>query len=137
MAQGDYASARSHYEECLVTMRELGNRLGIAVSLAGLGGLEVSIAGSASGVRVATAQSNATSETKVADKLKRGAKLFGSVDILLESTHMVLPSDDRLPYEHGIAIAREQLGVEEYEKAWQEGQAMSMEQTIEYALRGS
>jgi hypothetical protein len=46
-----------------------------------------------------------------------------------------LAAEDRRPYERAKARALAQLGEVEFEKAMQEGRAMSIEQAIAYALR--
>ena len=110
-SQGEYAAARSLYEESLSIKRELGDKRDIAVCLAGLGGV-------AAGMGQAL----------------RGARLLGGVEALLEAVGAVLQPEDRIPYEQGVGSARAQLGEEEFERAWQEGRAMSMEEAVEYAL---
>ena len=45
-----------------------------------------------------------------------------------------MEADARIPYDFVVSSARAQLGDEAFEKAIQEGRAMSMEQAIEYAL---
>ena len=47
---------------------------------------------------------------------------------------MTLETDDRIPYEHGIAAARARLGAEAFEIYLREGRAMSLEQAIAYGL---
>ena len=73
----------------------------------------------------------------VISELTRGTKLLGAVDALLVSIGAVLAAEDRRPYERAVEQARLLLSKDEFEKAWQEGRAMSMEQAIEYALEGS
>jgi len=41
---------------------------------------------------------------------------------------------DHVAYNRAITSACSQLGDVEFEKAWQEGRAMNMEQAIEYAF---
>jgi hypothetical protein len=67
----------------------------------------------------------------------RGAKVLVGVEGLLQNMGGVLDREDRLAYERAIASAWEQLNEDVFERAWQEGRAMSMEQAIEYALRES
>jgi hypothetical protein len=55
---------------------------------------------------------------------------------LVEIMGAVMQRDERLPYERAMASAHAVLGEEAFEKAWQEGRGMSMEQAIEYALEG-
>ncbi len=109
--QGDYTGARALHSKSLALRMDLGDKKGIAASLAGLGGVAV---------RVGDAE--------------RGTKLLGAVEMLLQSISAVLYREDRLPYERSVEQAREVLGEEEFEKAWQEGRARSMEEAVEYGL---
>ncbi len=112
--QGDYSGARALYKESLALRWELGDKWGIAACLVGLGGVAVGVG-----------------------QVERGAKLLGAVEGLLQSIGAVLDRSDRLPYERSLQQARSQLSEEEFDKAWQEGHAMSMEQAIQYALEVS
>jgi predicted ATPase/class 3 adenylate cyclase len=109
--EGDYASARALYEESLLLFRELGNKLRIAMSLAGLGRVAVNMG-----------------------RPELGARVLGAVEARLGDIDAVLDSEDRLPYERAVESARSLLEEEPFERAWQQGRAMSMEQAIKYAL---
>jgi predicted ATPase/class 3 adenylate cyclase len=111
-SQGDYATARSLQEESLALRRELEDKGGIAGSLARLGGVEVGTGG-----------------------VERGVRLLAAVQALLEEIGAVFDRGDRIPYERAIASAREELGDEVFERVWEEGRAMPMEQAIAYALQ--
>ena len=145
MARGDYASARSLYEESLAITRELGDKGGIAASLVGLAGLTVrkasAVSAEGAGGRARAGSGMATKgehrehgEEGKQGLMERGAKLLGAAEALLQSIGAVLGPGDRQIYERAIAIAREELGEEGLEAARQEGRAMSLEQAIEYAL---
>jgi tetratricopeptide (TPR) repeat protein len=112
--QGDYARARSLLEESLAIHRELGEKQAIAVSVVGLGGVAAGMG-----------------------QAERGARVLGAAGALLEAIHANLAPEDRILYEQGVAAARAQMSEEEFEKAWAEGRAMSMEQAVEYALEDS
>jgi tetratricopeptide (TPR) repeat protein len=109
--QGDYTAARALHEESLALRREIGDKKGITSCLAALGGVAVGVG-----------------------QVDKGAKVLGAVEGLLESISAVLDSEDRLPNERAVASARSQLSEEAFERAWQEGRGMSMEQAIAYAL---
>jgi len=49
----------------------------------------------------------------------------------------VLDSKDRLLYERRVQDVRALLGDEAFEKAWQEGRGMSLEEAVDYALQGT
>jgi hypothetical protein len=110
----DYSVASSMYKQSLTLFQKLGDKFSIATSLAGLGG----------------------SETET-DQVRKGTRLLGACQRLLEAIGAVMQGGDRPPYERGIASARYQLEEEAFEKAWAEGQAMTMEQIIAYALEES
>jgi predicted ATPase/DNA-binding XRE family transcriptional regulator len=112
--EGDYSKARPLFEESLILQIELGYKVGIAMSLAGLG--------------------EVTADT---GQPRRGTRLMGASEGLYESIGGVMEASDRIPYDRALASARSQLGDEDFETAWQEGQAMSLEQAIEYALEGT
>jgi predicted ATPase/class 3 adenylate cyclase/transcriptional regulator with XRE-family HTH domain len=112
--QGDASRAGQLYAESLNMGREIGAKAWIAISLIGLGGLAC------------------TGRQPI-----RGARLLGAAEALLEAIGAVLEPSERVPYDWGVAAAHAQLDEAAFEKAWQEGQAMSMEQAIEYALEDS
>jgi len=120
--QGDYAAARSLLEESLAIRRELGDKRGCAQCLAGLGG-------------VAAGMGQAQAQTRAEAQVQRGATLLGAAEALLGAISAVLDPEDRMVYEQGVASARAKLGEAEFDKAWVEGRAMSLEQAIEYALQ--
>lgn len=66
--------------------------------------------------------------------VERGARVLAAVEALLGEIGAVLDTVDHLPYEPAVASAREQLGKEGFERAWEEGRGMGMELAIEYAL---
>ncbi len=49
----------------------------------------------------------------------------------------MLDRSDRLPYERAVASARSVLGDEAFEKAWQGGRGMSLEEAVDYAMEGT
>jgi predicted ATPase len=118
-AQGDYSSARSHFTQGLQMNREAEDTLGVAMCLAGLGDWP--------GVRKDQGQA----------ERERALRLLAAATALFDTIGNVLRPRDRLRYEHGLSVARGELGDELFEKVWAEGRAMSMEQAIEYALEDS
>jgi predicted ATPase/class 3 adenylate cyclase/Tfp pilus assembly protein PilF len=107
----DYAAARALHEECLALQVERQDKKGIAESLAELGG-----------VLIATGQ------------IRGGTVLLAAAEQLIRSLEVMMCLACRIPYERAAAAARAQLGEDEFEKAWQEGQAMTLEQVIAYTL---
>jgi hypothetical protein len=48
--------------------------------------------------------------------------------------YLFLPAD-RLAHEQGLAALRESLGPEAFERAWADGEAMSLDEAVAYALK--
>ena len=107
----DYAQAQAFFAESLVLQRDQGNKQGIAECLAGLAGL-ASVVGPA----------------------ERAARLFAAAAELLAATGAPLAPADRADYDRAIAALRSQLDEAAWQAAWQDGQAMSLEQAITHAL---
>ena len=113
---GDHAAAVSLFKQSLTMHREAEDSLGTYMCLAGLGDW--------TGVRTELSP----------DQRERAVRLLGAATLQFEVMGFVLRPRDRHRYEHGLALARAQLGDEAFEKAWAEGRALSIEQAIEYAL---
>jgi len=151
--QGDYAAARASYEASLGLRREVGDRRGLAVSLGNLGHValhegdsrrammffsealdlarelmyKLAIAEYLAGLGgVAIAEGQAT----------RAARLLGAAEALLRVLDAPLSPPDLAEYEQSKTATRAVLADSAFAEAWAEGQAMSLEQAIEYGLRG-
>jgi non-specific serine/threonine protein kinase len=69
---------------------------------------------------------------------ERSARLFGAVEGLLRTVGVSVYDSynpNRFLYEHTKAAVRSRLGEEGFEEARAEGQAMTFEQAVAYALR--
>jgi hypothetical protein len=66
-------------------------------------------------------------------QFKRAARLVGAEDMLYESVG-AFSNFEKARYEQLVAGIRAQLGETGWQVAWAEGQAMSLEQAINYAL---
>ena len=112
-AERDHERARDLFEEGLTVSAELGNETDIAHYLEGL-------------AAVAAWE----------DRRVRAALLWGAAEALLEKievgVHTYVP--DRSLHRSQVATAHARLGEEAFEAAWTQGRAMSLEETIEYAL---
>jgi predicted ATPase/DNA-binding SARP family transcriptional activator len=111
LLQGDYDRARTSYQESLTLCKELGDKSVASESLDGM-------------ACIAAAEGEA----------ERAARLFGAAQALREAVgSQRLPEEDALrePY---LAAARSRLDEASWEVEWAAGQAMSMEQAIDYAL---
>jgi tetratricopeptide (TPR) repeat protein len=129
-SMGEYSTALTHYKESLLAFREIGDKHNIAWCLGGVGGARAQI-----GQTRQTGQKRQRGDVeKDVEEVERGARLLGAAEALLKEIGSVLEPEDRIPYDGGVSSARSVLGEERFERLRQEGQAMSMEQAIEYAL---
>jgi non-specific serine/threonine protein kinase len=110
-AQGDYAQATTMHAESLAIRRELGARQGFADSLEGFANI-------AYGER----------------KFDRAASIWGAVDELRKVIGIPAIPSRRAMNDRQIATARAALGDAIFDRAWQDGRAMTLEHAIEYAL---
>jgi len=108
---GDLERARGAFAESLNIFRETGANVGIAMCLAGLGG-------------VAAARGQAA----------KGAGLFGSADALLKASGTLLQAADLSDYERNVASARAQLGETAFKAAWAIGRTTPVQEAIANAM---
>jgi tetratricopeptide (TPR) repeat protein len=130
LAQGDHKRARTLFEESLALHRDVGNKLGIAEGLAGLAGVDAL----ESQVPAAPVEEGAHEQSS---KALRAARLFGAADVLRGAKGAPVWPAERADYDRNIAIARAQLDEQTWQKAWQEGRTMTMEEAIKHALLAS
>jgi hypothetical protein len=62
--------------------------------------------------------------------------LFAAADALRKSLGVFMWPAERVDYERYLSATQTQLDGETWQDLWQEGRAMSLEQAIEYALKG-
>jgi hypothetical protein len=65
----------------------------------------------------------------------RAARLFGAAERLREQLGIGLYPYEHDEYEKYVKLSRSQLDEASWNTAWNEGRAMTMEQSIEYALQ--
>jgi tetratricopeptide (TPR) repeat protein len=149
--QRDFAAARAMYEEGLAIRRELGDRQGVAIVLGNLGQLAreqgrykearerlsecltlCQDMGDLLGVAYAWEGFAALSFCQ--EQFARAAVLWGAAAALREQIGSPLTPSERTEYDANVVIARNHLGAARLAAAWVEGQAMSLEQAVEYAL---
>jgi predicted ATPase/DNA-binding SARP family transcriptional activator len=109
--EGDYATARGHLVESLALCRETG-RYGLTIHTLDSAG------------HLAQRQENSA----------LAVRLLGATAALREAIGEALHTVERAEYEGSLAAARTALGEEAFAAAWSEGQAMTLEQAIAYAL---
>ncbi len=110
--RGEVSRAIALFPESLALHREVGDRDGLVNCLAGV--------------------------AELADQrgqLTQAARLFGAMEHLLASIHATLGPEDRRHSEDTIVAARTQLDETTYRGAWAAGQALSIDEAIEEALR--
>lgn len=141
------------HEEALALRRELGDRGGVANSLADLGTIAYEQGDYPSSRTLLTEslvmRRDLADRKGIAESLEGlaglafalgrpapGARLCGHAARLREEIGSPLPPRERLRYDRRIASARASIGNDvAFDLAWQEGHAMTLEQAIEYALQ--
>jgi predicted ATPase/class 3 adenylate cyclase len=114
LAEGDYAKAVALFKESLMLHQEIGNKQGISECLTGFGAL-------------AGAQGD----------LARSARLFGASEALRSTIGAYMWPAEQIEWDRHLASARTKLDEVEWDRAWQEGAAMSMDAAVAYALAWS
>ncbi len=107
--------------ESLTLHHRLGNKAGIAESLAGLAG-------------VLTHARGPGETTEEGGEVLQAARLFGASDALRESINAPMWPAERADYERNVAAARARLDDATWAAAWAEGRALPLEEAVAYAL---
>lgn len=110
LLQGDLDTPRAHLTEAMPMFEFVGDTLGLIRCLEGF-------------ALLATAQGHPA----------RAARLFAAAERQRETHDLPLPPVDRGDYDAAPSL-RALLGHEAFEAAWAQGQAMSMEQAVAYAV---
>src|SRR5438270_12643916 len=106
---GNNSSAATHFRDGLVPLQRIGDKWAIALALRLL----------------------ASVSAKQGEAL-RTIRLFAASNQLLTLIHMRV----EVECESDLATARSQMSESEGREAWNEGQAMTVEQAVAYALSG-
>ncbi len=109
--QGDYIKANTLFQESLALNQELGHQLGVTACVSALA---ATIAARGENVQA--------------------LELFGAVDSSLNIMNSLLFSPDQVEYQRNLAAVRAQLDEATFNAAWARGQAMTLEQAVEFAL---
>jgi tetratricopeptide (TPR) repeat protein len=107
----DDRTAADYFQQGLALARELGFKPAVIACLAGLAGVWGS-----------------------RGQPVRAAQLLGAAETLLKAIHSQLDRADRTESERNLAYVRAQLDEAAFTAAWMEGQAMTLEQAVAYAL---
>lgn len=68
---------------------------------------------------------------------RRAARIWGRANQLREEVGTPLPPNEQPRYERQIATVHAAIGDDAaFDLAWREGRAMTLEQAVEYALKG-
>jgi DNA-binding CsgD family transcriptional regulator len=111
LARGDHQQAKVLLEESLALCKELGDKMVAAESIEGLA--------CAAGAR---------------GEAERAARLFGAAQALREAVGAHKPPDDVALREPYLTETRSLLGEQAWEAYFAEGQRMTFEEAVEYAL---
>ena len=113
---GEYDRAAALLRESLTFCLEQGIRVFIFLTTSALAG----VAGARGGDEGAGAE--------------RAARLFGASEAMWQAAGGKLYANYLAEMDRDVAAARAQLDEETWQKAWQEGQDMTPEQAVDYAL---
>lgn len=153
--EGRYDDAEAFYIQSLELSRESGNRVGVAHSLHNLGQISLRLGDPRRGLSlfsesmlicrylqdVQGLRENLAGMAGVMLDLgprcsaQAAARLLAAVDASTEEIGPALAVADREQYDSYLCKGRAMLGCPEFEIAWQEGQAMSINEAVEYALK--
>ena len=149
---GDYTRAMELLEESLAVYREIGDKLGVAYLLRNMGLVPLNQGDYERAA--ALCEQSLTLSQELGDKWsmawaleelgivailgraqpERAARIFGIAESFRKEAGTSMPLSERALYERGMAAVRDELDEEAFTAAWAEGQAMSMEAAVEYAL---
>jgi predicted ATPase len=111
LGAGDLGKAKQYFAECIARSKEAAYNVGVIGSLAGLAAVAA-----------------------VVGKTFKAARLSGAFERLAARAKVELDNIDKIAYRTAIVTARARLDETTWEQARAEGQEMSLNQAIEYAL---
>jgi predicted ATPase/class 3 adenylate cyclase len=111
MRQFDWESAFVRLKESMQVRKEIGDRGGIAFCLERLA--EVAIG---------------------KHEAEKAARIFGAAESMRVWLRSKIDPVDKPEYELNVASLRAELGEDKFNTAWEEGQKMTLEQAVDYAL---
>jgi non-specific serine/threonine protein kinase len=148
---GNYHAARAFYEESLAIARTIGHKRAIAVLLQNLSVVALHQNDYQSGEAFAKESLDigrrlkhrhvivsafvAFSGVAIARRqLDRAVRLLGATEAQLGTLGLRLDHPEQVEYDSYVKRARDALDTTAFARTWAEGQAMTLEQAIEYAL---
>jgi predicted ATPase len=150
-AQGDYEDANQKFEAALTVSRATEYKPGIAFSLYGVGRVAQSQQDYAKARLLYTEaivicqerrdpfmagfHLEAIATLAAAQKqMKRAARLFGAAETLFPSIRLELSAAERAEHDQAVAATRAALGEEGSTQVWEEGQKMTLDEAVAYAI---
>lgn len=112
LARGDRRRALALFRESISLAQELGSKWDIGWCLEGLAVVAA-----------------------LAEQPERAARLFGAVEAMFESIGVRVRPDDRADHDRNVAAVHSRLDEETFAKAWEQGRAMTVQQSIAYAIQ--
>lgn len=112
--QGELDESKQNYQKSLLLFREISDKRGIAYCLEGFAKIALRLS-----------------------LLTRATSLFGASDILRQTIRAPLGGVEAVELEQDLTTMRQQLGDKVFEMAFEEGQTMTMERAINFALEES
>jgi len=151
--EGDYTGARSLYEQVLDLFRELGNYERVVWTIHGLGFLALcrkDLAQASSLLKESLTMFHDSEDrpgkVRSLDRLAnlalaegqaaRAVRLLGAADAAREAIGAPQPPSEHEEFDRIIGAARSEMDESAFVEAWAEGQTMSLDQAVEYALAG-
>jgi tetratricopeptide (TPR) repeat protein len=154
IAEQDEASARSHLEESLSLRREIGDERGIAFCLVRFANLERA-RGNCVQARDLYREGlilyrKVGDRRAIASALQERAELFATMretatavrlwsaaEMLHQALGAPIAPSYRMRYEQALACAREEIGDDNFQRAWADGKTMTYDQAIDALLSDS
>ncbi|MFL5733482.1 MAG: ATP-binding protein [Chloroflexia bacterium] len=112
--RGRPEQARVMYSEVLTLLHELGDRVGVAKTLWGLAAVEAA-----------------------EGRPQRAAPLLGASYAFLSSIGAAISPVEQAEHQDHVVLTRQQMPQDAFDRAWSQGQAMTEDQAIAYALEGA
>ncbi|HET6261938.1 MAG TPA: tetratricopeptide repeat protein, partial [Chloroflexia bacterium] len=153
-SQGNHAEAKASYTEALQLFEEFGDRQSVAMMLNNLG--EIALAQSnldeasayfkdgmvelrdiGNKAAVGGCLDGLAQRAAAEGKPERAARLFGAADAITKATGEAVPLANRAEYAQIVEGVRDSLGKEAFEAAWDQGQAMPLEEAVAYGLEAT
>ena len=121
-SQGDYGKARAFYTEALALQKR---RVSPLFNLTGLKTYVTTVSYPLEALAILASAQN---------QMERAARLMGAAENFYAPLRFEMSARERTGHDEATASARATLGEEAFAKARAEGQAMTLEQAVAYAL---